>query len=206
MNGMVTWMKERLLTDGKRNLEVFKKRALELESTHTRFWRPEDEVKANKTAVKKIFASGIVPQPAIFKEQGKVTSMEEVKVHATARTTNEFRCFKCNKQGHVAKNCTRTIICSRCNRAGHKASECRSALTCFECGREGHLQQDCRATRNVDYGRREPCRTCERTNHTTSECWRGENSRNRPRDRGSYRGSRGGKGYRQDNYYNERRR
>ena len=60
--------------------------------------------------------------------------------------------------------------------------------------------------RNTYEDRRRPCDSCGKTNHATSECWKGENSRNRPRGGGSYRGSRGRGSYRQDNYHDERRR
>ena len=123
------------MADGKRSLEVFKKRALQLESTHTRFWKPEDDAKTNKMTVEKIFSAGVVAQPVVAEVQSEAVPMEEVQVNATAATMNGGRCFKCNKQGHMARHCMKTKTCSKCNRIGHKASDCRLPFKCFECGK-----------------------------------------------------------------------
>ena len=184
MKGLVAWMKKEMLPDSKLNLTDFKARALQLESSYKKFWMSEDEDTVIKTQAKKMFAAAPVPQPAVRTEQSEVVSMEDVRMSAAAMMSRETRCYKCHKPGHFAQDCRQP-----------------STMLCFRCGKEGHIQRFCREVPVLEEERERMCRKCGRTNHTTSECWEGENFRNRPRGRGSYRGSPGGRGRRQKNYY-----
>ena len=94
LKGMVSWMKEKMLPDGKASLEDFKARALQLESTYARFWAEKDEATVSKTQVKKLFAAGALPQPATSTAYGEAVPMEDVRMSAAAMTPRETRCYK----------------------------------------------------------------------------------------------------------------
>lgn len=40
------------------------------------------------------------------------------------RNSNMFKCYRCKKTGHIARNCL-TLICKTCNSTGHIASHCK---------------------------------------------------------------------------------
>lgn len=65
-------------------------------------------------------------------------------------------CFKCGKQGHMAKECTENIIrCFKCDEIGHMANTCDNEeeykqpnkksklMRCFVCGETGHYANEC---------------------------------------------------------------
>ena len=56
-----------------------------------------------------------------------------------------IRCSKCNKPGHLARDCT-YIECHKCGKPGHLARDC-TYIKCHKCGKPGHLAKDCRAGR-----------------------------------------------------------
>jgi hypothetical protein len=38
------------------------------------------------------------------------------------------------------------MVCTKCNKPGHVARECRSHITCFTCGKQGHFADQCRSS------------------------------------------------------------
>lgn len=113
-------------------------------------------------------------------------------------------CFKCNKTGHIAKDCrqeskaksARNITCNYCKKQGHVISECRKrehnrsqntrrqdkneifvceVIRCYNCGKMGHTQQICKAPRKEHYKR--ACFSCGKTSHVARNCWNNQNSR-----------------------------
>jgi len=57
--------------------------------------------------------------------------------------TREVTCFKCNKRGHIAKEC-RVQVCSTCKRKGHKSEQCYKNQKCHKCLKFGHTENICR--------------------------------------------------------------
>ena len=49
-------------------------------------------------------------------------------------------------------NVTSTMKCYRCEKLGHLARECRSFVKCRKCGRKGHLESKCREQGNWQQG------------------------------------------------------
>lgn len=67
-------------------------------------------------------------------------------------------CFKCNKKGHFAKDCS-VPTCFKCGELGHYSTTCCASDEeeddddedcCFRCGRPGHFVANCYAKTSVD--------------------------------------------------------
>nr|GEU64983.1 hypothetical protein [Tanacetum cinerariifolium] len=61
-----------------------------------------------------------------------------------------LKCYKCNKVGHIARDCRGTANVNiannqRGNRTGQKP-------TCYECGSQGHFRKDCPKLKNKNHG------------------------------------------------------
>ncbi|GJZ53919.1 reverse transcriptase domain-containing protein [Tanacetum coccineum] len=59
------------------------------------------------------------------------------------------RCGKCNKVGHLTRDCKATISTTSTQR-GQVVNQ--RVLTCFECGRQGHYRSDCPKLKNQNHG------------------------------------------------------
>ncbi|XP_024964231.1 DNA-binding protein HEXBP-like [Cynara cardunculus var. scolymus] len=57
------------------------------------------------------------------------------------------QCNKCNKR-HKGECRAGSLMCYRCDRPGHTARECSEGRTCYKCGATGHLRPDCPKHRN----------------------------------------------------------
>lgn len=95
------------------------------------------------------------------------------------------RCFKCDQEGHIARNCPSEKAtqapqesrggaaregagkgephCYNCKQTGHLANACTAPRrnACFSCGEEGHYAGACP---NIK------CRNCGRRGHTAARC------------------------------------
>ncbi|GJV03477.1 putative reverse transcriptase domain-containing protein [Tanacetum coccineum] len=56
------------------------------------------------------------------------------------------KCYKCNKYGHIARDCRVTGNANHIN--NQKGTGSGQKLTCFECGVQGHFQKDCPRLKN----------------------------------------------------------
>ena len=64
-------------------------------------------------------------------------------------TCNSVVCHNCDKDGHLAHNCSKSKIkCFKCNELGHLAKYCRAlkVLRCSRCGQENHTSKSCTAS------------------------------------------------------------
>ena len=64
-------------------------------------------------------------------------------------TSNSVVCHNCDKDGHLAHNCSKSKIkCFKCNELGHLAKYCRAlkGLRCSRCGQENHTSKSCTAS------------------------------------------------------------
>ena len=89
--------------------------------------------------------------------RGEMTSAEGAiaRVNTTPfRTSHEnFNgvCRKCNKWGHMARDCRNKNVCHTCGNPGHAEMNCalnraHKEILCQKCGNRGHREETCRYT------------------------------------------------------------
>ncbi|GJY40059.1 putative reverse transcriptase domain-containing protein [Tanacetum coccineum] len=60
------------------------------------------------------------------------------------------KCHKCNRVGHLARDCRSPTNANNNNQRAPKANP--GVLTCFECGAQGHFKKDCPKLKNENKG------------------------------------------------------
>nr|GEZ36143.1 hypothetical protein [Tanacetum cinerariifolium] len=60
------------------------------------------------------------------------------------------RCYKCNKVGHIARNCKGTTNVNTAN--NQRGNGTGQKPTCYECGSQGHFRKDCLKFKNTNRG------------------------------------------------------
>ncbi|GJX75075.1 putative reverse transcriptase domain-containing protein [Tanacetum coccineum] len=75
--------------------------------------------------------------------------MLECKLHHEGPCT--VRCVKCNKVGHLTRDCKVTNSTTSTQR-GQVVNQ--RVLTCFECGRQGHYRSDCPKLKDQNCGKK----------------------------------------------------
>lgn len=88
----------------------------------------------------------------LLEEARSCTDKEE----AVALRTEERKCYKCNRKGHLAYACTRVQDTKRGNVNNKK---------CFNCHKTGHVAKDCRRD-SASF-----CKICKKTNHSEKNCF-----------------------------------
>ena len=67
------------------------------------------------------------------------------------RSRNNQRCYNCQREGHISRDCTQPP----------------GAKTCYNCGMEGHLSRDCSEPRKE---RSKSCFNCNEVGHIAAQC------------------------------------
>nr|GEZ17705.1 reverse transcriptase [Tanacetum cinerariifolium] len=60
------------------------------------------------------------------------------------------KCYKCNKVGHVTRDCRGTSNVNTAN--NQRGNETGQKPTCYECGSQGHFRKDCLKFKNNNHG------------------------------------------------------
>lgn len=106
---------------------------------------------------------------------------EEMRINArnqeekgVAFKTEGRMCYKCNKMGHLAKNCI-----TKQNSAGKQ-------VRCFRCNKIDHIKQFYRLKQQLKT--REGCSICKKTNHTEKTCYfrKNKNKKNKDEEKVSF--------------------
>ncbi|GJZ71382.1 putative reverse transcriptase domain-containing protein, partial [Tanacetum coccineum] len=79
--------------------------------------------------------------------EGTLPFYNKCKLHHVGPCT--IRCGKCNKIGHLSRNCKVTNFATSTQR-GQIVNQ--RGVTCFECGAQGHYQKDCPKIKNQNRG------------------------------------------------------
>ncbi|KAL4465698.1 hypothetical protein ABPG72_012380 [Tetrahymena utriculariae] len=93
-------------------------------------------------------------------------------------------CFKCGKDGHMAKDCTepqqqgrkQSGACFKCNQEGHMSKDCpnqqQKKSGCFKCGEEGHFSKDCPNPQKQQQQKPKggACFKCGEEGHISKDC------------------------------------
>ncbi|GKD56590.1 putative reverse transcriptase domain-containing protein [Tanacetum coccineum] len=79
--------------------------------------------------------------------EGTLPFCNKCKLHHVGPCT--IRCGKCNKIGHLTRNCKVTNSTTSTQR-GQMVNQ--RDVTCFECGAQGHYRKDCPKVKNQNYG------------------------------------------------------
>ena len=58
-------------------------------------------------------------------------------------STNEMKCYNCNKFGHISRHCPTPPLCKNCRKSGHIARACPEPIICKKCKQTGHISTEC---------------------------------------------------------------
>lgn len=106
------------------NPEAVYKKAFRFINTHTQLKLTDSDVRKEAKAGRQTVA--VVTQnrdkPASYRSHRR----EEPKAEGGYTNPNSITCFRCQKRGHLARNC-RVTLCNVCSLPGHTAATCRRA-------------------------------------------------------------------------------
>ena len=94
-------------------------------------------------------SEAIIEKPSVMRFSQEKAAVETFPLRARSNSRRRTQnCFKCNKPGHVAKNCHENnntqIKCFTCNKLGHVSSKCYKNSKCNKCHKVGHTSNVCR--------------------------------------------------------------
>jgi hypothetical protein len=172
----------------------------------TEAWQQAKKV---ENALRKGTIGNPLLQPANVNQAlvSQMTKMEETIQVLTAEVKeNKEACTRCNRKGHIAKDCYAKITpnnnnsdfvpkspCPNCGRKGHWARDCTAPKQCKNCNGKGLLAKDCYSNNNKgskcykcdnfghiarDCKKEIKCYSCQNFGHTSKECNKNRNNQN----------------------------
>ena len=91
-----------------------------------------------------------------LKWKRKTKEVREQRKQERRQNKEDKRCFNCNKQGHIARECRcrktrgeneKVERCNTCGKGSHEQKDCYKNQICEKCNKKGHTEKVCRSNK-----------------------------------------------------------